>query len=145
MNDKARIKKLAENLASLTDSFCDKCLNTEYKDLCRRMVLKLSRKRNVPFIYGKPEIWAATIVYAIGQINFLFDKSTRPYCTADDICKHFGTSKSTTGQKAKVIRDMLKLSYWNPEFSTKHMLESNPLKGFVITDGFIMPADDEKV
>lgn len=42
-------------------------------------MMKLGRKREVPFQRGKIEIWAAAVVYAIGSPNFLFDKSFEPY------------------------------------------------------------------
>jgi hypothetical protein len=37
----------------------------------------MSRKRNVPFLYGRMEIWAAAIIHALGSINFLFDTSKK--------------------------------------------------------------------
>ena len=97
----------------------------------------MSRKRNIPFLSGRIEIWAAAIVYALGSINFLFDKNFKPYATAEDICKYFGTTKSSTSQKAKVIRDMFGLEYWDKEFSISHMKESNPFSGFVMINGMI--------
>ena len=89
------------------------------------LFLKMARKRAVPFLTGKLEIWSASIIYAIGQINFLFDKSFEPYPTPDDICRYFGTTKSTTSQKAKLIRDMFKLRHYDNEFSTKKIKEDN--------------------
>jgi Domain of unknown function (DUF6398) len=79
-------------------------LDGDYKQLCEKLIRKMSRKRTVPFLSGRMEIWAAAVVYALGSINFLFDKSFEPYATAEDICSYFGTSKSTTSQKSKVIR-----------------------------------------
>lgn len=85
------------------------------------MVQKLGRKREVPFKRGKLEIWASGIIYALGQINFLFDKSFEPYSTADEICKFFGTKKTTTSNKARDIRKLLKLKIGDKDFSTKDM------------------------
>src|SRR3990172_8852779 len=99
----------------------------------------MSRKRQVPFLSGRLEIWAAAVVYAIGDINFLFDKSFKHYATPGDICDYCGTSKSTTGQKAKVIRDMFRMHYYDEEFSTAEMRESNPFRDLVMVDGVIMP------
>jgi hypothetical protein len=88
------------------------------------------------------EIWAAAIIYAIGQINFLFDQSFLPYNSPDEICSYFHTSKSTTSQKARIIRDMFHLGYYDEEFSTKKMQDSDPMKNMVMTiDGFIVPKD----
>ncbi len=118
--------------------FCDKNLDIEYKELCLKMIEKMSRKRIVPYLSGKVEIWASAIIYAIGQINFLFDRSFKPYQSADDICNYFNTSKSTTSQKAKLIRDMFKLNYYDKEFSTKKMSNSNPFIDLLMVDGFIV-------
>jgi hypothetical protein len=99
----------------------------------------MSRKRQVPFLSGRLEIWAAAVVYVLGQINFRFDKSFEPYISAADLCDYFGTSKSTTSQKAKIIRDMFKMRYFDEEFSTKRMQEVNPLNEFVMINGLIVP------
>jgi hypothetical protein len=84
------------------------------------------------------EIWAAAAAYALGSINFLFDKSFQPYATAEDICGYFGTSKSTTSQKAKVIPDMFKMGFYDEAFSTAHMGENNPFSNFVMINGLIV-------
>jgi Domain of unknown function (DUF6398) len=41
------------------------------------------------------------VIYALGQVNFLFDASSEPYLTADDLSAAFGVAKSTLGSKAK--------------------------------------------
>ena len=101
----------------------------------------MSRKHQVPFLRGRVNTWAGAIIYALGQVNFLFDRSFEPYASADDIAQHFGVSKSTLGQKAKQIRDMFKMSYWDREFSTQRMVESNPMRNMVMINGLIVPAD----
>lgn len=139
MQNKDLIMEKKKLLIQLVSNFCDKNLDIEYKELCLKMIEKMSRKRTVPFLSGKIEIWAAAIVYAIGQINFLFDRSFEPYQSADDICNHFNTSKSTTSQKAKIIRDMFKLDYFDKEFSIQKLLDSNPLNDLVMVNGLIVP------
>jgi Domain of unknown function (DUF6398) len=136
--DKATVQQYTEKLIQMTNGFCDRYLDQEYKDLCEKLIRKMSRKRVVPFLSGRIEIWAAAVIYVIGSINFLFDKSFEPYATADDICNYFGTSKSTTGQKAKTIRDMFKLYYFDREFSTKEMQDNNPFSN-VFLDGMPIP------
>ena len=100
--------------------------------------MKLGRKRDIPFKIGKIEIWAAAVVYAIGSINFLFDKSFEPYITATEISEHFGTKNSTVSAKAKQIKDLFKMGYYDSEFSTQKMTESNPYNSFVMVDGFVV-------
>lgn len=101
----------------------------------------MKRKHQVPFLRGRVNTWAGAIIYALGQINFLFDRSSEPYASPDDIAGFFGVSKSTLGQKAKLIRDMFKMRYWDPEFSTPDMRESDPFKNMVMMDGLIVPVD----
>lgn len=138
MADKQTIHEKTEALVQMTKAFCEAHLDEEYRDLTERLIRKMSRKREVPYKRGKLDIWGAASVYAIGQINFLFDKSHPPYVSPDDIATHFGVNKSTLSQKAKKIRDLLKLRDWDPEFSTKHMLDSNPFDKLMMIDNFIL-------
>mgnify|MGYP001572194840 FL=1 len=135
---KSIVPEMQERLIKMTAGFCNEYLDEEYKGLCEKLILKMSRKRNVPFLSGRIEIWAAAVIYTIGSINFLFDKSFKPYVTAGDICNYFGTSQSTTSQKAKLIRDMFKLEYWNKEFSTRYMMESSPFLNLTMLNGLIV-------
>ena len=122
----------------LTGSFCTQNLDEDYAHLCEKLILKLGRKRDIPFKIGKIEIWAAAVVYAIGSINFLFDKSFEPYITATEISDYFGTKNSTVSAKAKQIKDLFKMGYYDSEFSTQKMTESNPYNSFVMVDGFVV-------
>lgn len=137
MKGKAVAEEKRAKLIAMTEGFCNLYLDDDYKQLCEKLIQKMSRKRNIPFLSGRIEIWAAAIVYALGSINFLFDKNFKPYATAEEICKYFGTTKSSTSQKAKIIRDMFGLEYWDKEFSTTHMKESNPFSGLVMINRMI--------
>jgi len=55
------------------DTMKDKAEIEDYKQLSEKLILKMKRKRNVPFMTGRLEIWAGAIIYALGRINFLFD------------------------------------------------------------------------
>lgn len=139
--DKQEIKKLEEKLIELTQIFCNQKLDSDYKHLCEKLIRKLGRKRDVPFQRGKIEIWAAGVIHALGSINFLFDKSFKPYVTTDQISEYFGTKNSTVSNKAREIKDILNLRYFDSEFSTNKMIEENPFKNLVTVDGFIVPLD----
>lgn len=137
--EKERAEAISQELIRLTGEFCDQYLDEEYKQLAEKLILKMKRKRQAPFLRGRANTWAAAVIYALGQINFLFDRSFEPYIAAADIPRHFGVSQSTVGQKAKLIRDMFDLFYWHPEFSTQEMRDSDPHKGKVMINGFIVP------
>jgi len=136
---KEEIKQIEKNLLELTSGFCSQKLDEDYAQLCEKLVLKMGRKREVPFQSGKVEIWAAAVISAVGSVNFLFDKSFEPYTTPDEISEYFGTKKSSVASKAKLIRDMFKMSYYSPEFSTQHMHANNPFNNMIMIDGFIVP------
>jgi len=119
-----KIKAKEKELINLVSGFCDAELDEEYKDLSIKLVEKLGRKHEVPFKRGKLENWASGIIYALGQINFLFDDSFDPYATPDDICGFFKTKKSTASNKARDIRRMLNLKPFDKEFSTSYVKSS---------------------
>lgn len=138
MKDEAIVEEKVQKLLEMTGGFCKEYLDDDYRQLCEKLIRKMSRKRFVPFLSGRLEIWAAATVYALGSINFLFDKSFKPYATADDICTYFRTTKSTTSQKAKLIRDMFNMGYYDKEFSTTHMKDNNPISNLVMINGLIV-------
>ena len=136
--DKEVIIKKQQEIIQLTKNFCDAYLDKEYAELSEKLICKLGRKRNVPFVTGQTSIWAAAVIHALGTINFLFDKSFEPYTTIGVINDFFGTKQSTVGNKSKQIRDLLKLGYWDAEFSTSHMKKGNPLAALMNMGGFVI-------
>ena len=137
--EKEKIEAISQELIKLTGEFCDQYLDEEYKQLAEKLILKMKRKRQAPFLRGRVNTWAAAIIYALGQINFLFDRGSEPYVAAGDIPRYFGVSQSTVGQKAKSIRDMFKLRYWDQEFSIPRMRDSDPFKNMVMIDSLVVP------
>ncbi|MGD2247939.1 MAG: DUF6398 domain-containing protein [Candidatus Methanofastidiosia archaeon] len=127
MRDKTAIQKKMRTLIKMTAEFCDIYLDEDYKKLSKKLIQKMARKREVPFLYGQIEIWAAAVIYALGTTNLLYNKSFEPYIAPDTICSYFKTNKSTTYQKSKRIRDMLNIKYRDKEFSTPYIIENDPL------------------
>lgn len=140
MKDPKMIEK-KDKLIDLVQGFCLKQLDEEYEQVCIKLIEKLSRKRSVPFLSGKLEVWAAGTIHAVGTINFLFDKSSEPYATVHDICGYFGTAQSTTSQKSKAIRDLLKLGYFDTEFQIASVRKENPFNNMMMINGFIVSKD----
>ena len=137
--EKEKIIEKQKEIIQLAKNFSNEKLNEEYAMLAEKLICKLGRKRNVPFVSGQSVIWAAAVIHALGTINFVFDKSAKPCTSVDEINSFFGTKKSTVTNKSKEIRDLLKLGYWDSEFSTKEMENDNPFANFVMVDGFMMP------
>jgi hypothetical protein len=115
-------------------------LDAEYASLARQVVAKLARKRPSPLLGGRRVTWAAAVVCALGQVNFLSDSSSEPHRTADELSAAFGVAKTTMGSKAKQVRDMLKLSYLKPEFLRADVIAENPVVWFIEVDGLPMDA-----
>jgi hypothetical protein len=129
------IRPVAEEIIEITDGACAKLLDAEYAHLARQAVAKLARKRPSPLLSGRRGTWAAAVVYALGQVNFLFDSSSDPYLTADELSAAFGIAKSTMSGKAKQVRDLLKMSYFTPEFLRAGMIAANPMIWMIEVDG----------
>ena len=131
----AAMRPTAEQVIELTDKVCADLLDEEYAGLARHVVAKLARKRPSPLPGGRAATWAGGVVWALGQVNFLFDRSTEPYVAQDDLAGAFGLSKSTLGQKGKQIRDMLKMTWGTPEFLRAEMIDANPMIWFIEVNG----------
>ena len=65
------LRPVVEEIAGITDAVCLAMLDEEYADLARRAAAKLARKRPLPLVGGRRVTWAAGIVYARGQVNYL--------------------------------------------------------------------------
>ena len=85
----------------------------------------LAEHEETPFQSGRASTWAGAVVYALGQVNFLFDSATKPYATADDLSAAFGIAKSTLSAKAKQVRDLTKMSWGTAEFLREDMIEAS--------------------
>jgi hypothetical protein len=129
------MRPVAEDIIEVTDGVCAKLLDAEYADLARQVVAKLARKRPSPLLSGRRGTWAAAVVYALGQVNFLFDSSSEPHLTADELSAAFGVAKSTMSSKAKQVRDLLKMDYFTAEFLRADVTAENPMVWLIEVDG----------
>ena len=137
---KEKLKERSEAIRELATSFCAQYLDEDYFELVEYVILKLSRKRPSPLLRGKLEIWAAGAIHAIGQVNFLYDKSFEPYISFAELNEYFGTKSSSVGNKAADIRKMFKMNrYSNFEFMTKGIKENHVLYNSVMVNGLIVP------
>ncbi|HEX3715459.1 MAG TPA: DUF6398 domain-containing protein [Trebonia sp.] len=134
------MRSTAEHVIGLTDKVCADLLDEEYAGLARQVVAKLARKRPSPLLAGRAATWAGGVVWALGQVNFLFDRSTEPYVAQDGLAAAFGLSKSTLGQKGKQIRDMLKMTWGTLEFLRAEIVDANPMIWFIEVNGLPLDA-----
>src|SRR5208337_4465486 len=90
-----------DEITALTDRVSAELLNEEYADLALRMSATLARKRPSPLQKGRVAVWACSILYALGRVNFLFDKTQTSYLTPAELCAQFNVSQSTASSRAK--------------------------------------------
>ena len=119
--DKARTQALRAELTARTAGFCAAHLDDEHAALAAALIAKMARKRQVPFLRGAPALWAATVIYALAQINFLFDRSETVHTTPDEIAAFFGVNKNTIAGRAKALRELMGLRPFDAEFSNAQM------------------------
>jgi len=127
-----------EVMAGLTDAFCNQHLNAEYRELAQDMAAALCRKRPSPVPSGQPQTWACGIIYLLGQINFLSDRSTQPSMRMADVCAAFGISQSTASAKARTISKALGTRLFDPTWTLPSMIDKNPLVWMAEVDGLLV-------
>jgi len=126
-----------DEIKELVLAFCDQHLNEELTGYALKLSETLSRKRKSPITRGRKEIWAASIIYVIARLNFLFDPESELFLTADTICDFFGTKKSTVGSKASQIEKICNLGLGAKGFCSPEI--SDALTLVELPNGLVMP------
>jgi hypothetical protein len=127
-------------LTGLTDRFCKEHLDREYAELARYAIAALCRKRPNPLTSGNPGTWACAVLYALGQINFLSDKSAEPCMAMADLCAHFGIAASTGGNKAKLVRTALGMGQFDHDWMLPSRVAGSAMVWMIQVNGFILDA-----
>lgn len=134
------IKEIVEELIAITDRVCRALLNTEYAELSRKLVSALAAHPDAPIRRGRKEIWACGIVYALGELNFLFDPDTSPCVSVQELCEAFGVKQSSAYQKALGIRKTLNMYTFEPQWTLPSLQDQNPYTWMIEVDGLILDA-----
>jgi len=127
-----------ESIVAITDVFCRDHLDDDYRTLAQHMTATLCRMRTSPVTLGKPRTWACGIIYLLGKINFLSDRSTQPYMTMADLCTAFGVGQSTASAKARAISQALKTHQLDPKWTLPSLLDANPLVWSAQVNGILV-------
>jgi hypothetical protein len=127
-------------ITAITDAFCTEHLNDEYAQMSRKLAAALSRKRPSPLLRGKAATWACGIVYTIGSVNFLSDRSFEPYMRMEDLCALMGVSKSSGANKAAEIRKLFDMYQFNPNWTMPSLMDQNPMAWMITVNGLIVDA-----
>lgn len=131
------MEKIFGNINQSIDDFCREHLNEEYASLLRKLAAALCLKKPSPLSHGNLQTWTAGMVHAIGMVNFLFDRSQTPYLSSGDLCASFGLAQSTVSNKSKQIRDLLKISQFDMNWTLPSKVKDNPLAWMITINGFI--------
>lgn len=132
------VRPAFEEVMALTDAFCQEHLDEEFAELCRKATAALARKRPSPLSTGKPESWAMGVVYAIGQHNFIFDKTQSFYMSAGEIAEAFGYAASTAGNWGKKVRELLKIRGYDHQWMRSDLVDSLSMVWLVSVNGLII-------
>jgi hypothetical protein len=134
------MKEKFDDIVALTDAVCQEHLDEEYAQLARYATAALCRKRPSPVGGGRVSSWACGIVYALGFVNFLFDKSQDPHMSAAELCAAFGVAKSTGAAKSKTVRDALNMTQMDPNWYRPSHMDDNVMAWMIMVDGLILDA-----
>ena len=121
----------------VTDDFCKTLLNEEYALVCRKIAAALCRKRPSPLAQGNLTHWVAGIIHAAGFVNFLWDRSQKPYMRAAEISERFGISNNTVSLKSKDIQRALRLSQLDWRYCLPSRLAENHRAWMLEIGGYV--------
>ena len=98
---------------------------------------QIGRKRSYVITGGTKEVWASAVVYVIACLNFLFDKASPNYLTADTICGHFGTKKGTVSTRAAEIEKACRIRVGHEGLCRPEI--SDELTFVELSNGMVLP------
>ena len=82
--------------------------------------------------------WAAGVIYTLGRINFLTDRSNEPNMQTSDLAAFFGVGQSTIWAKAKVVQQALDANRMSVEWLLPSRLADNPLVWMLKVNGLVV-------
>ena len=97
----------------------------------------IGRKRSYVITGGTKEVWASAVVYVIARLNFLFDKASPNYLTADTICDHFATKKGTVSARAAEIEKVCRIRVGHEGLCKPEI--SDELTFVTLSNGMVLP------
>lgn len=135
-----KMQEMFDAIVTLTDQVCQEHLDEEYSQLARQATAALCRQRPSPLLSGRVNSWACGVVYALGFVNFLFDKSQDPHMSAAELCAAFGVAKGTGAAKSKAVRNALKMVQMDPNWYRPSRMDRNIKAWMIMVNGLIVDA-----
>ena len=139
--EKQNIKHRQVEIRNLIRKFAAEKLNDDYAEVAELMLSKLARKPHNPLGEGDCEEWATAVLHVSGKVNSLFDKSTQPYVTVEEINRFFKTNPLFTLARTKQIAAHLNINDRNDEFSINSLRHRHSFGKLVMVNGCFVPMD----
>lgn len=136
------LKAKYQQIEKLIVGYSNDNLDENYREYCLFLTAALARKKDSPLVKGKANLWACGVIHAIGMVNFLFDKHTKPYVRASQMYSHFGVSSSSGSAKSKFIRDAFDIYPSDPNWTLPNRLLENPLVWLASVNGQVVDIRD---
>jgi hypothetical protein len=138
MNDPKKQARIDEVKALLAD-FSEQHLASapDVAGYIEKLWEQIGRKRNYVITGGTKEVWASAVVYVIARLNFLFDKASPNYLTADTICGHFGTKNGTVSARATEIEKACRIRVGHEGLCRPEI--SDELTYVELSNGMVLP------
>ncbi len=130
-NNPLQIKELLTN-------YCLENFDLELKSFVLLLLDTIVQNPLMDISRGSPTIWAASIVYIIARLNFLFDEENEEYISYNELCDYFEVKKSTIGSKATLIEKTYGIVFADKNYTKPSIRKS--FKFYRTPEGFIMPA-----
>ena len=131
-------KNIQSQIKYLLEGFCSKHLDSELQSYSLDLFKTIIKKSLLNIYRGKSEIWAASIVYVIARLNFLFDKDSDDFISVNELCDYFNVKKSTIGNKATQIEKMYNISLGDKKYTKPDIAKS--FEFYMTPEGFIIPS-----
>lgn len=106
-------------------------------DLAARLCRRLEHGEDFSLDRGRPEIWAAAIIYVIAQHNYIFDSDNTDHMTPQVLCRDLGTKQSTVYQKALSIRHACDILFLDPDYTLPEILDTFSV--YETDNGIVLP------
>jgi len=137
-------QKRYDELIALTDAYCEDLLDEEFTMLARRMTRALVAQSKSLVTSGHAGTWAAAIIYALSEVNQIFEDNIMGYHHDPDIlCAAFKRSLNTTGTRARRIRKRLGIGTLDPDWTHSTHRATDPRTNLVRVRGFLIsPLDN---
>jgi hypothetical protein len=117
-----------EEVQKLIISFARQNFTQEEEVICLHIWKKLARKKTLDITRTRPDIWAGAVIWAFCRANFKYEEGI----TLDIICGFYNNKKTTVGNKAGEIIKLVKIDYFDSEYSTEAIQEHNPFNRMTI-------------